>query len=649
MGMIYRGLTFDGVNSLDYGIYITGDGVYNAPTRDVEMITIAGRNGEYALDNGRFNNISVTYKAGSFASTQTEFAEKISDFRNAILSKVGYKRLEDDYHPNEYRMAVYMNGLEVDPVHYSEAGEFELTFDCKPQRFLKSGEVKQTVGEWGETETASGSIASFNGESDTGIKSLLIDLDYLQSGRNTVKAYASGKNLLWNMQGNTYTTSGITFTKTADGKVIANGTATANAWYKLAEGFICKAPMILSGCPSGGSSSKYEIQLDGVSNVRDFGDGVSFNTSGSGKFYIVVRRGQTVNNLVFEPMVRLATESADYEPYQGETTTKSLGQTVYGGTLDLISGVLTSTLNADGTEKTTPEVIQLTGEQIETLIGVNNIWADSGEVSVEYGADPNVLVNPTLFASHPLLEVRGYGAINMGDESVVIHNEPVGRVNLAVTQTVLENTASTFEFSVAVNDPTVYQTGDEITFLPVTVQMKLNGSVYLAEISDKSNMGARANGRGSGFMLYLDIPTLIAESGVDGATYTGWADVTIKTSPSASPYTVRYSLSVLWDDDTNTMTYTLTLPSVSPLTYTPAQTYVGQSTARADSTKPSLGNPLYIDLDIGEAYKIEGTVIPINSAVEIPAELPTLKAGANTITYDNTITQLDITPRYWKI
>lgn len=145
MGLNYKGLTFDGVNSLDYGIYITGEGVYNAPTRDVEMITIAGRNGEYALDKGRFNNISITYKAGTFGQDQTDFAEKISDFRNAILSRVGYKRLEDDYHTDEFRMAVYMDGLEVDPVHYSEAGEFELTFNCKPQRFLTSGETATAI------------------------------------------------------------------------------------------------------------------------------------------------------------------------------------------------------------------------------------------------------------------------------------------------------------------------------------------------------------------------------------------------------------------------------------------------------------------------------------------------------------------------
>lgn len=231
--------------------------------------------------------------------------------------------------------------------------------------------------------THEGDIVSFNSDDNPIIKSLVANIDYNADGVSEVSITRTGKNLLWNMRADTYTTNGITFTKTADGKVIANGTATANAWYKLTEGFVCKEPMILSGCPFGGSSSKYEIQLDGVSNVRDFGSGVSFNTSGSGKFYIVVRSGQTVNNLVFEPMVRLATESEEYEPYQGTAITKSLGQTVYGGTLDLISGVLTSTLNADGTEKATPEVIQLTGEQIETLLGVNNIWADSGEVSVE--------------------------------------------------------------------------------------------------------------------------------------------------------------------------------------------------------------------------------------------------------------------------
>lgn len=142
---LFKNLTFDGVSIKEYGAYITGEGVYNAPERDVEMITIPGRNGEFALDRGRFNNITVSYPAGSFANTQPNFAAKLSELRNILASRKGYKRIEDEYNPDEYRMGIYKSGLEVSPEHYGTAGQYNLVFDCKPQRFLKSGETAQTV------------------------------------------------------------------------------------------------------------------------------------------------------------------------------------------------------------------------------------------------------------------------------------------------------------------------------------------------------------------------------------------------------------------------------------------------------------------------------------------------------------------------
>lgn len=143
-GAIYKTLTFDGVSSADFGVYITGEAVFNAPQRDVEMVTIPGRNGTFALDNGRFENIEVSYPAGIFADTEADFAEAVSEFRNFLCSRNGYVRLEDDYNPSEYRMAVYKSGLEVTPA-LLKAGEFTLTFDCKPQRWLTSGEEAITV------------------------------------------------------------------------------------------------------------------------------------------------------------------------------------------------------------------------------------------------------------------------------------------------------------------------------------------------------------------------------------------------------------------------------------------------------------------------------------------------------------------------
>ena len=53
-----------------------------------------------------------------------------------------------------------------------------------------------------------------------------------------------------------------------------------------------------------------------------------------------------------EYQVELGTTATAYEPYQGTTTTVNLGRTVYGGTLDVVSGVLTvdrAMITIDGT------------------------------------------------------------------------------------------------------------------------------------------------------------------------------------------------------------------------------------------------------------------------------------------------------------
>ena len=141
----YKSFAFDGENSGDYGIYITGSAVYNAPARDVEMIKIPGRSGAFVQDNGRFENIEVTYPAGIYAESQEDFAQALSDLRNMLASRKGYCRLTDEYNPEEYRMAVYKSGLDVDPVAFQRAGEFAITFDCKPQRWLTSGESAVSV------------------------------------------------------------------------------------------------------------------------------------------------------------------------------------------------------------------------------------------------------------------------------------------------------------------------------------------------------------------------------------------------------------------------------------------------------------------------------------------------------------------------
>ena len=133
--------TFGDFDCRDCGVHISGSGTYDMPAKDVEEVTVPGRSGDLIIDNDRFDNIDITYPA----FIVNNFSERIDDLKAELLRRTGYQRLEDTYHPNEYRMGFYNGGLAFSPGPLNSACEFKLTFRCKPQRFLKSGEKAVTL------------------------------------------------------------------------------------------------------------------------------------------------------------------------------------------------------------------------------------------------------------------------------------------------------------------------------------------------------------------------------------------------------------------------------------------------------------------------------------------------------------------------
>ena len=127
--------TFGSIDSRDYGVYISGSGVFNAPRRIREEIEIPGRNGNLFIDTHTFENIEVTYPA----FICNNFKQNLEDFRSALLATKGYQWLQDTYNPNEKRQGCFTESIEVKPTTRIDAGEFDITFNCKPQRFLTSG------------------------------------------------------------------------------------------------------------------------------------------------------------------------------------------------------------------------------------------------------------------------------------------------------------------------------------------------------------------------------------------------------------------------------------------------------------------------------------------------------------------------------
>lgn len=134
---------FGHINSRDFKMWLTGVRIADSPKRDVSLLSIPGRNGDLVIDNKRWNNVDITY---SFA-IPTEFAGYFDSFKNELLSQNGYQRLEDSLYPDVFRMATVNKAIRPSVVRHNRTGYFDVTFHCKPQRYLKRGEHSVTFSE----------------------------------------------------------------------------------------------------------------------------------------------------------------------------------------------------------------------------------------------------------------------------------------------------------------------------------------------------------------------------------------------------------------------------------------------------------------------------------------------------------------------
>lgn len=114
------------------------------------------------------------------------------------------------------------------------------------------------------------------------------------------------------------TINGVTFTVNKDGTITANGTAEYSGaeFYLFDSGVECEegATYTLSGCPNGGSDAAYLMELRSP-EVHDSGNGVTFTADTIGFAYCIIRinEGETLNNVVFKPMLNKGSSALPYE------------------------------------------------------------------------------------------------------------------------------------------------------------------------------------------------------------------------------------------------------------------------------------------------------------------------------------------------
>lgn len=141
-------IIYNGRSSKEIGLEVETFPEYQTPKRSYEKIHIPGRNGDLLIDNGCWENATRTYSVsiGSYDRSYDEMVNKVSEWLHSTIS---YTRLEDSYEPDYYRLAVYLGEFSMSNI-FNQGGKATIDFDCKPQRFFKTGDQPITFTSKGE-------------------------------------------------------------------------------------------------------------------------------------------------------------------------------------------------------------------------------------------------------------------------------------------------------------------------------------------------------------------------------------------------------------------------------------------------------------------------------------------------------------------
>ena len=257
-------------------------------------------------------------------------------------------------------------------------------------------------------------------------------------GRTSVSLNGCGKNLYYYTK-TSETVSGVTYTVNADKTISVSGTGNGGNNFNLPK---FRLPNKGQTIVCTGISEATNISWAGI-KLYDSNDTVIYTqaeyssidkqsidlSSYPTAVAISLSFKRSLNGIVsgtIKPMVRNASITDDtYEPYTPNNAmpiTVNFGETVYGGTLDVKSGVLTvdkgyiasyngETINepwisdrdvyVQGTTPTigaevayplaTPTTIQLTPKEVELINGTNTVTTTGDEIQITYYTEPSAI------------------------------------------------------------------------------------------------------------------------------------------------------------------------------------------------------------------------------------------------------------------
>lgn len=131
-------MTVDGISLSDFQCFYDSSDLWRKPERMTDAFSVVGRNGDLFISQDKFSNVTRSFECHIRENWNNNYSALIS----VLSSKDGYLRVETTEEPDVYMMGVFTSEIEPEMWQFNRRGTFTLSFNFKPQKWLKSGEKR---------------------------------------------------------------------------------------------------------------------------------------------------------------------------------------------------------------------------------------------------------------------------------------------------------------------------------------------------------------------------------------------------------------------------------------------------------------------------------------------------------------------------
>ena len=127
-----------GKSSDDVNVFVEHYPKPARPAKKYSTVSVPGRNGDLLYEEGAYENYMQPYDI-YISAEKTKLPAAAKAVAEWLYAPSGYQKLTDGYEPDVFRLAFFTGPADIENI-LNMFGRATIEFNCKPQRFLISGE-----------------------------------------------------------------------------------------------------------------------------------------------------------------------------------------------------------------------------------------------------------------------------------------------------------------------------------------------------------------------------------------------------------------------------------------------------------------------------------------------------------------------------